>query len=266
MMGDPGVSRSERAIDGGIEPEPPSGEVKTQESAVREQPTSLPLSREDFAPRRRSDGGGEPTDSRGIGIVLGELSAAARPRIAEILRNSRVFSREEIGVALELFDESVGGGGPSAAQRAPEKVASSTPRAVADRALPPSSGLSPDYLFLGAFTPEEVLVGYACWGPTPATDRTWDLYWIAVDTALQGAGIGTILLQEVERRLVGLHARMLIAETSSRSDYAATRAFYARRGYAEAARVRDFYAPGDDRIVFVKRFLPLADRRGAESR
>jgi ribosomal protein S18 acetylase RimI-like enzyme len=222
-----------RALDGAIEPEPLS-RVKSQEPAVREQSASPALSREGFAPRRRSDGGGGLTNSRGTGIVLGGLSTAARPRIAEILRGSRVFNREEIAVALELFDESCG-----------------------DCA---------DYLFLGAFTPEEVLVGYACWGPTPATDRTWDLYWIAVDTALQGAGIGTILLEEVERRLVGLHARMLIAETSSRSDYAATRGFYGRRGYAEVARVRDFYAPGDDRILFVKRFLPLADGRGADSR
>jgi ribosomal protein S18 acetylase RimI-like enzyme len=223
-----------RPLDGAIEPEPLSRGVKSQEPAVRAPSASPPLSREGFAPRRRSDGGGGLTDSRGTGIVLGELSAAARPRIAEILRGSRVFNREEIAVALELFDESCG-----------------------DCA---------DYLFLGAFTPEEVLVGYACWGPTPATDRTWDLYWIAVDTALQGAGIGTILLEEVERRLARLHARMLIAETSSRSDYAATRGFYGRRGYAEVARVRDFYAPGDDRILFVKRFLPLADGRGADSR
>jgi ribosomal protein S18 acetylase RimI-like enzyme len=182
------------------------------------------------APRRRSDAT-EVVDSRGTGIVLGELSTAARSRIAEILWGTRVFSREEIDVALEVFDER-----------------------------------GPDYLFLGAFTPEAVLVGYACWGPTPATDRTWDLYWIAVDTALQGVGIGTILLDEVERRLVGHHARMLIAETSSRADYAATRQFYARQGYAEAARVHDYYAPGDDRILFVKRFLSLADRRGADSR
>ena len=195
----------------------------------------LPVTREAHPPRRRSDGGRELTDSRGTGIVLGELSAAARPRVAEILRASRVFSREEIDVALELFDEGIGDRGP-------------------------------DYLFLGAFTPEDILVGYACWGPTPATDRTWDLYWIAVDPALQGAGIGTILLEEVERRLVGQHARLLVVETSSRSDYAATRGFYGRRGYTEAARVRDFYAPGDDRIMFVKRFHPLADGRGAESR
>jgi ribosomal protein S18 acetylase RimI-like enzyme len=147
-----------------------------------------------------------------------------------------VFRREEIAVALEVFDEGC-------------------------QDLAPS-----EYLFLGAFSPEEILVGYACWGPTPATDRTWDLYWIAVDSAIQGAGVGTILLEEIERRLIGQHARMLIAETSSRSDYAPTRGFYSRRGYVEAARVRDFYAPGDDRIIFVKRFLPLADRRGADLR
>ena len=197
---------------------------------VGEHSAPVAVSREVAAPRRRSDAT-DVVDSRGTGIVLGELSTAARSRIAELLWGTRVFSREEIDIALEVFDER-----------------------------------GPDYLFLGAFTPEAVLVGYACWGPTPATDRTWDLYWIAVDTALQGAGIGTILLDEIERRLTGHQARMLIAETSSRADYAATRRFYARQGYAEAARVRDYYAPGDDRILFVKRFLPLADGRGADSR
>ena len=227
-------------------------DTRVVEGAIESEPPSAPISREEFAPRRRSAGAGELIDSRGTGIVLGELSAAARPRIAEILRGSRVFSREEIEVALDLFDESNEERGPRSKEEG----------------IPHSSLLVPhsssDYLFLGAFTPEEVLVGFACWGPTPATDRTWDLYWIAVDTSLQGAGIGTILLEEVERRLVGQHVRMLIAETSSRSDYAATRGFYERRGYTAAARVRDFYAPGDDRIIFVKRFHPLADGRGAE--
>ena len=247
-----------RASDGAIESEPPSERGKSQASAAVEQSAALPLSREEFAPRRRSDGAGELIDSRGTGIVLGELSAAARPRIAEILRGSKVFSAAEIGIALELFDEGVVERG----MRNAEDVSRSALPQGHPRILDSPS----DYFFLGAFTPEEVLVGYACWGPTPATDRTWDLYWIAVDTALQGAGIGTILLEEVERRLVGQHARMLIAETSSRSDYAATRGFYERRGYAEAARVRDFYAPGDDRIIFVKRFHPLAVRRGVDAR
>ena len=250
-----------RASDGAIESEPPSGGTTRPAPTAVAQSGAVPLSREEFAARRRSDGGRELVDSRGTGIVLGEISAADRPRIAEILRGSKVFSAAEVSVALELFDDSLEERGTRN-----EEVARPAPVRDVVPSLPRSSFLVPDYLFLGAFTPEEVLVGYACWGPTPATDRTWDLYWIAVDTALHGAGIGTILLEEVERRLVGQHARMLIVETSSRSDYAATRSFYERRGYTEVARVRDFYAPDDDRIIFVKRFHPLADRRGADAR
>ncbi|HEU4566291.1 MAG TPA: GNAT family N-acetyltransferase [Gemmatimonadaceae bacterium] len=148
-----------------------------------------------------------------------------------ILRATAVFSDEEIGVALELFDD-----------------------AMEDSLVSPPKTSSADYVFLGAFTPEDELVGYACYGPTPGTDRTFDLYWIAVEPAMHGAGIGTLLLSEVERRLQGQHARLLIVETSSRSEYAPTRAFYDRRGYAVAARVRAFYAPGDDRVILTKRF------------
>jgi hypothetical protein len=56
---------------------------------------------------------------------------------------------------------------------------------------------------------------------------------------------------------------MLVVETSSRSVYAPTRGFYGRRGYTEAARVREFYAPGDDRIILTKRFQHSPAGRGA---
>ena len=167
-------------------------------------------------------------------------SAQLRLRLASILRATRLFDEEEVAVALELYDSALGtrhaalGGsvGPTAECRAPRA----------------------DYLFLGAFTPEDELVGYACYGPTPGADCVFDLYWIAVDPALQGAGIGSSLLDEVERRLLERQARLLMIETSSRSEYAPTRAFYSRRGYGETARVRGFYAPGDDRIIYGKRF------------
>ncbi|MGH7286410.1 MAG: hypothetical protein ACREI8_00100, partial [Myxococcota bacterium] len=41
-------------------------------------------------------------------------------------------------------------------------------------------------------------------------------------------------------------------ETSGRRDYEPTRAFYERAGYVAEARLADFYAPGDDKIVYVK--------------
>jgi ribosomal protein S18 acetylase RimI-like enzyme len=171
-------------------------------------------------------------------ILVGDMTAKYRDRVREIVVATGVFNDAEVAVALELFDAAFGG--PDGEGQAH----------AAFSHQPPASS---DYFFLGAFTPEEELAGFACYGPTPGTDRTYDLYWIAVHPAAQGTGSGTILLNEVERRLKGLNARMVVVETSSRSDYKNTRGFYIRRGYVEAARARDFYAPADDRITFTKR-------------
>ena len=110
---------------------------------------------------------------------------------------------------------------------------------------------SPDYRALGADI-AGTLVGWICWGPTPCTLGTWDLYWMAVDPALQGSGVGTALLSAMERRLPS-DARLIVVETAGRPDYAPTRSFYEARGYTAAARIADFYAPGDDQVVYVKR-------------
>lgn len=175
-------------------------------------------------------------------IVVGDMAAKYRERVRDILVATGVFRAEEIDVALELFDSAFGssGGTNQANHQSHPGFTNVTPA-------------SSDYFFLGAFTPEEELAGFACYGPTPGTDRTYDLYWIAVHPAAQGTGSGTILLNEVERRLQGQNARMLVVETSSRSDYQNSRGFYFRRGFVEAARARDFYAPSDDRITFTKR-------------
>ena len=183
-------------------------------------------------------------------LRVGQLDRGHRDRITEILDATRVFRPEEVEVALELFDETF----PShAASSDDDEDSSQTRDGNTTGYRLPATGCG-SYDFLGAFTPEDELVGYACYGPTPDTDRTFDLYWIAVDPGAQGSGSGTRLLAEVERRLKGQNARMLIVETSSRSEYEPTRHFYRKRGYAEAARVRDFYAPLDDRIIYTKRF------------
>ena len=175
-------------------------------------------------------------------LVTGRLAPEHRARVAEIVRATGAFSEAEVAVAVELFDSAMPGAGsrePGAGDAAP---------------VPGPRTPDPDYSFLGAFDDAGTLVGFACWGPTPGTDRTFDLYWIAVHPSAQGLGAGTLLLSDVERTLRADDARLLVVETSSRSGYAAARAFYGRHGYGEAARVRDFYAPADDRILFVKRF------------
>ena len=159
-------------------------------------------------------------------LRLAPLERARRAEVRGILERSDAFAADEVAVALELFDDAF-----PAAGRAP----------------------SDDYEFVGVVDAGGDLHGYACWGPTPGAERTYDLYWIAVDPGTQGAGGGTLLLTEVERRLAGRRARMVVVETSSRPEYEGARGFYARRGYREAARVREFYAPGDDRIILTKR-------------
>ena len=187
----------------------------------------------------------------GAPVLMAPLRAADRPRVEAILRATSVFRDEEVEVALELFDEAFGTRRePVAANTAP---AATTP-VPADATLAP-----PDYLFVGAFgSTSRSLLGYACYGPTPATDRTYDLYWIAVDPGVQGTGTGTRLIAEVERRLEHDGARLLVIETSSRPEYEPTRHFYTSRGYTEAARVGEFYAPGDDRVIYTKRLGPRA--------
>ncbi len=175
-------------------------------------------------------------------VVVGPIPASARARVAEILRSTENFREDEVEVALELFDESLSGDDYAFVG---VFALTSDSRLVTDD--------SADGRWLMADGCRRSLAGFACYGPTPATDRTYDLYWIAVDRAAQGTGCGSLLLAEVERSLEALHARMLVVETSSRSDYTATRAFYVRRGYVEAARVRAFYAPADDRIILTKR-------------
>ena len=182
-------------------------------------------------------------------IFVGDMTPKYRTRVRDILTATKVFRDEEVDVAIELFDEVYGS--PIGVDR----VSNYTPA-------------NSDYFFLGAFTPEEELAGFACYGPTPGTDRTYDLYWIAVHPSAQGTGSGTILLNEVERRLKGQNARLLVVETSSRSDYKNTRGFYIRRGYVESARACDFYAPADDRITFTKRLqsrAPFSWAHGVES-
>ncbi|HKW41342.1 MAG TPA: GNAT family N-acetyltransferase [Gemmatimonadales bacterium] len=150
---------------------------------------------------------------------LRPVGRAQRARLERLTAATDLFRSEEVAIAVELLDDALAG--------------------------------DDDYRFLGAFLGDE-LVGYACWGPTPGTVGTFDLYWIVVDPARQGTGVGTQLLKAVEDQLTTDDGRLIVVETSSRAPYAPTRAFYERRGYVEAARLPGYYAPGDDLVIYLK--------------
>ncbi len=96
------------------------------------------------------------------------------------------------------------------------------------------------------------VLGYACYGPRALTDRTYDLYWIAVDPNARGGGIGRKLLAAAEQGIRELGGRLMIVETSGKPEYESTRAFYRATDYLEEAHLKDFYADGDDLVIFTK--------------
>ncbi len=106
-----------------------------------------------------------------------------------------------------------------------------------------------------AYSYEEAgqLAGFACHGPNSMTDRTWDLYWIAVARGCQNRGLGTQLLEFVEADIRRQAGRLILVETSSLPAYDLTRRFYAKHGYEQVALVPDFYADGDSLVLFRKR-------------
>jgi ribosomal protein S18 acetylase RimI-like enzyme len=97
------------------------------------------------------------------------------------------------------------------------------------------------------------VIGFAYFAPTPMTDRTWHLYWIAVDKTVQARGTGGRLMAHVEAEVSKLGGRVLLIETSSLPSYDLTRRFYLKLGYDQEATVRDFYADGDHQVIFRKR-------------
>ena len=146
-----------------------------------------------------------------------------REQLAALLGRIETFSQEEVACALELIDI----------------------------ALQPSSK---DYQVLVALKDgEEKVVGYICYGPTPMTEGTFDLYWIASDPQVRGQGVGAALVSAMEGDLRRRGGRLIRVETSAMEAYGPTRGFYKAMKYMEEARFRDFYKVGDDLIILKKK-------------
>lgn len=118
-----------------------------------------------------------------------------------------------------------------------------------DSALQPNNR---DYQVLVAVR-DAKLVGYVCYGPTPMTEGTFDLYWIASDPAVRGQGVGAALVSAMEGDIRRRKGRVIRVETSAMEAYGPTRGFYAAMQYKEESRFRDFYKAGEDLITLAKR-------------
>lgn len=141
--------------------------------------------------------------------------------ILNIVQSSGYFSREEVELACELATDRL------------------------------ENGQQSSYQFLFAENDGEV-VGYTCYGLIPATAASYDLYWIAVSETSRGKKLGKMLLQKTEEIIRGMGGKRLYAETSSRAQYASTQKFYQNCGYIAEAVLKDFYTPGDSKIIYSK--------------
>ena len=153
-----------------------------------------------------------------IRLIRGE----DREAVAALLERIPTFSRDEVACALELVD-----------------CACQVPA-------------HPDYKALVALR-DGRLAGYVCYGPTPMTQGTFDLYWIASDPDMRGQGVGAALVGAMEEDLRSRQGRRIRVETSATEDYGPTRGFYRSLKYEEEARFRDFYKDGDDLVILAKR-------------
>jgi ribosomal protein S18 acetylase RimI-like enzyme len=122
-------------------------------------------------------------------------------------------------------------------------------REVLDDAL--AAGPKGHYQSFVACMGKEV-VGWVCFGPTPCTIGSFDIYWIGVACPWQGRGVGRALMDFAEQAISQRGGRLSVIETSSREKYLPTRRFYEALGYTEAAQIPEFYGPEDHKVIFTK--------------
>jgi acetoin utilization deacetylase AcuC-like enzyme/GNAT superfamily N-acetyltransferase len=147
-----------------------------------------------------------------------ESDAAA---VRRLVTDTGMFTTAEIAIAAELVEERVGKGRLSGYE----------------------------FVFAEA---EGELLGYACYGPTPGTDITFDLYWIAVAPARGGRGLGKALMARVEQDVAQRGGLALYADTSGSERYEPTRSYYRNVGFKKVAELPDFYRLGDSKVIYRK--------------
>jgi D-alanine-D-alanine ligase len=172
-----------------------------------------------------------------------------RQVILSFLAETGFFHPEEIEIARELIDSAIAEGPKGHYQSFVACVESSQLSVPGSQ----SGGNSRQLSTVNCQpTTGSQTVGWVCWGPTPCTLGTFDIYWLGVAPNMQGRGIGRMLTAFAEQKIAECGGRLFVVETSSRETYTPTRRFYEALGYWEAGRIPNFYGPGDDRVIFLK--------------
>ncbi len=160
-----------------------------------------------------------------------------RAQLIDILSQGAGFRSEEVACAIELLDAAL----------APSDGAAAGP----DQGGEPGEADGYEARVAVADDGERVL-GYACFGATPMTEATFDLYWLVVGEAARGKGVGGALVAAVADELKQRGGRIIRVETSSLEGQGGARRFYEKTGFRLAGAIPDFYRQGDDLLVYAK--------------
>lgn len=160
-------------------------------------------------------------ESESLRTYRDDLRESDCEEVRRIITSTGFFSQQEVEVAVELVVERL------------------------------EKGIRSGYYFLFA-EEAETLVGYSCFGPIACTISSYDLYWIAVQGNLRGRGLGRDILACTENTIAANGGNRVYVETSYRPQYNPTRHFYERCGYKAVALLQDFFAPGDDKVIYQK--------------
>ncbi|MBF0336343.1 MAG: GNAT family N-acetyltransferase [Nitrospirae bacterium] len=153
-------------------------------------------------------------------VLRRQVRDTDRDDVGRILGATGVFHRREVDVAEELVIDAL------------------------------EKGTESEYLFIFADV-DGITAGYICYGAISMTEAGFDLYWIATDPRYYNRGIAATLLREAEGHIVALGGKYIFVETSSKVQYLPARGFYKKHGYIEVARVPNYYADGDDKVILM---------------
>ncbi len=148
-----------------------------------------------------------------------EVSPTDADRVQALVEATGFFNAEEIAIARELVEENL------------------------------RRGIGSGYRFAFADAGDD-LAGYVCFGLIPATASSFHLYWIAVAPTWQGQGLGRRLLDYALAAIHRAGGERLYSETSTRPQYAPTRAFYEAMGFRLIASLPEYFAPGEGKAIY----------------
>jgi GNAT superfamily N-acetyltransferase len=155
-----------------------------------------------------------------VRIIVEPSKPEDRAAIGAIAQRASVFSKEEEDSVYELFDAHL-------------------------------ESSESGYEWLSARAGDR-LVGFVCYGPTPLAQGAYDLYWICTDRGWQTQGVGRALFTAMDAEIRKARGRLVMIWTSAADAYLPAARFYECMGCECSARIRDYYRPGEDLVVFVK--------------